>query len=87
MSSASSDDPWLVAAQRATRDFLNDEISAEAALDTIWEAMRQATDAGFPAQPYVDLTDSVTFPEETQADRATEAAWAAEVQERDPEND
>lgn len=84
---SSPDDPWLVAARAATRNFLNDEISAEAALDTIWDSMRQAQAAGFPGQPYVDLTDSITFPEETQADPATDALWAAENQQGEPEND
>ncbi len=87
MSSAKSDDPWLAEARRAAQAHRNEEISAEAALSAIWAAMKSATAAGFPTQPYVDLSDAVTFPEETQADPATEAAWAAEVQGREPEND
>lgn len=87
MSSVKSDDPHLDAARAAVQAFQNEEVSAEAALNTIWGAMKQAAKDGFPAQPYVDLSDAVTFPEETEADPATDAVWASEVQGREPEND
>lgn len=87
MSLPTSDDPWLAAARQAVSDFVAGAVSAEAALETIWAAMNSAAAAGFDAQPYVILSDAVTFPEETEADPATEAAWAAEVQAREPEND
>jgi len=83
-----SDDPYLPLAKEALQAFSEGYVGPEAALAAIWDAMRSAVDAGFPGQPYVDLSDLVTFPEEgAPEDGEQAAAWAAEVASQEPGND
>ncbi len=86
-----SQDPNLPTAREAVDLFKNKVMSAEDALQTIWKMMNVATHQGFPTQPYVDLSDAVTFPDErhdVDPDKEMAAAeWMAELATREPEND
>lgn len=68
-------DPHLAAAKQAVTRFHLKSLTAEAALSQIWETMQIATAEGWPAGPYVTLSDQVSFPQEPR-DLEIEALWA-----------
>ena len=88
---ARGNDPHLLGAQNAVANFKLGSLSADITLTTIWTAMKAAATQGYSTDPYVKLTDEVTFPGEVrEVDPVKEQAaaeWMAELATREPEND
>lgn len=88
---ARGNDPHLKAAREAVADFKAGAKTAADALKAIWDAMALATKSGHDTDPYVKLTDAVTFPDErhdVDPDKERAAAeWMAELAGRESEDD
>ncbi len=85
--SSSPADPFLPQARAAVEAFKADKLTAEQALETVWASMASAAKAGYASEPYVKLSDAVTFPDERhdvdpEAERIA-AEWMEELKTRE----
>lgn len=74
----SKSDPHLPAAEAAVEEFKAKKLTAEQAMSIIWESMRKAEKERRSLDPYVKLTDKVTFGEaepDPDQDAAIAATW------------
>lgn len=79
----SKPDPYLPAAEAAVAEFKAGKLTAEKTMAAIWDAMKKASKELLDLDPYVKLTDSVTFGDEVEPDAERDAQIADTWRNRD----